>query len=401
MFNRNADRPFRLDARFIKNLTAIDAPQQRYSDGPGAYGLSLLVRRASWGGLTKTFSQRVRVNGKLTNIGLGPWPLVTLEEAREAGARQRLAPSGKASTCSRTGARSSPARRRSGTWSSGQSRPTRRAGRTPARSRRGAGRSRDYVFPTLGDKRADAVTTADVLGVVLPLWHDKRSTANKVASFLSRTFAYAIVEGVRADNPADGKTLSSALPRTASTVEHFKALRWQDVDAALTAVSRSTSGETAKLAVEWVAVTACRSGEARGATWAEIDGNEWTIPAARMKAARPHRVPLSAAALDVLRRAHAFKTGEDGLLFPSARNGAPLADRTLARIFHDLGHRRDDSRLAVELPRLVRRAGRRPCRCGDGARAQRRDGDGAGLPALRPRRAAARGHAALGRRCPA
>ena len=336
MFNRNADRPFRLDTRFIKSPTAIDAPQQRYSDGPGAYGLSLLVRRTTWGGFSKTFSQRVRINGKVTNVGLGSWPIVTLEEAREQCLDNvRAVRHGVDLLADRRKVVSrAPTLRDMVERTIAANAPGWKNARTVETWRRTL---RDYVFPTLGDKRADAITTADVLGVVLPLWHDKRSTANKVASFLSRTFAFAIVEGVRADNPADGKTLSSALPRTASTVEHYKALRWQDVDAALTAVSRSTSGETAKLAVEWVAVTACRSGEARGATWAEIDGNEWTIPAARMTAARPHRVPLSDAALDVLRRAQALKTGENGLLFPSARNGAPLADRTLARIFHDLG----------------------------------------------------------------
>ena len=224
MFNRNADRPFRLDTRFIKNLTAIDAPQQRYSDGPGAYGLSLLVRRASWGGLTKTFSQRVRVNGKLTNIGLGPWPVVTLEEAREQALDNvRAVRQGVDLLADRRKVVSrAPTLRDIVERTIAANAPGWKNARTVETWRRTL---RDYVFPTLGDKRADAITTADVLGVVLPLWHDKRSTANKVASFLSRTFAFAIVEGVRADNPADGKTLSSALPRTASTVEHYKALR--------------------------------------------------------------------------------------------------------------------------------------------------------------------------------
>ena len=96
---------------------------------------------------------------------------------------------------------------------------------------------------------------------------------------------------------------------------------------------------SARACLRFVVLTACRSGEARLATWGEIDldAGEWRIPAARMKTGVEHRVPLSGAALAVLESVQPLRDRFD-LLFPSpSRPGKPLSDMTLTKVLRDTG----------------------------------------------------------------
>ena len=120
---------------------------------------------------------------------------------------------------------------------------------------------------------------------------------------------------------------------------YFRALPYGEVSGALERVEASGASAAAKLCFRFLILTAARSGEARGATWAEIDLDalEWRIPAERMKGGREHRVPLSDAARDVLARAWLLEDGS-GLVFPSpSRAGRPLSDMTLMKILRDRG----------------------------------------------------------------
>ena len=326
------DRPFRLDTSFVKNVTETG----RYSDGPGAYGLSLLVRATAWGGLTRRFQQRVTIDGRRTNLALGSFPLVTLAQARELAFDNARSLS-KGATLPVQGERqreAAPAptfREVSEMFVAANADAWRRAKTlTDWRSRLEA-----YALPALGGLPVDMVTTADVLDVLTPHWTAKHATMGKVAQALSSVFAFGIARGLCSVDPANGKVLASALPRVGKVATHFEALPHEAVLDALLAVQQADTSDAVKLCFEWTALTACRSGEARGATWAEIDGNEWTIPAARMKQARPHRVPLSREALDVLRRAERIRDGS-GLLFPSTQGGQ-IHGSTLTRALRNLG----------------------------------------------------------------
>ena len=120
---------------------------------------------------------------------------------------------------------------------------------------------------------------------------------------------------------------------------HFRALPSQEVAAALETVDGSKASKAAKLCLRFLILTAARSGEARGATWAEVDfeATEWRIPGERMKGGREHRVPLSDAAVAVLERARGLDDGS-GLVFPSPlRPGRPLSPMTLTKILRDRG----------------------------------------------------------------
>ena len=136
-----------------------------------------------------------------------------------------------------------------------------------------------------------------------------------------------------------GEGIDGALPRMPAVKQHFRALPYQEVAAALKAVEESRASKAGKLCLRFLILTAARSGEARGATWAEIDLDalEWRIPGKRMKEGREHRVPLSDTARDVLARAWLMEDGS-GLIFPSPmRSGRPLSNMAPTKILRDRG----------------------------------------------------------------
>ncbi len=142
--------------------------------------------------------------------------------------------------------------------------------------------------------------------------------------------------GYRPDNPA-GDALGQALGRQQAVVQHMRALPHGAVADALATVRASSARPVVKLIFEFVVLTAARSGEVRLATWDEMDRDAgvWTIPAARMKAKRDHRVPLSGRALAILHDVQRLSDGT-GLVFRSLR-GRPLSDMTLSKLIKELG----------------------------------------------------------------
>ena len=180
-----------------------------------------------------------------------------------------------------------------------------------------------YALPRLGTMRVDAVTTADVMAVLLPIWSTKRETARRLRHHIGAVMKWAVAQGYRVDNPA-GDAISGALPRTGVRIEHRKALPYAEVGAALELVRGSGTYQGLVLAFEFLVLTATRSGEVRGARWAEVDMDAavWTVPSECMKAGREHRVPLSDRALAVLEEARQLADGA-GLVFPSATGRIP------------------------------------------------------------------------------
>ncbi len=186
-----------------------------------------------------------------------------------------------------------------------------------------------------------AVDTAAVLDVLRPIWAVKPETASRVRQRVEAVLDYATAAGARAgDNPARWRGhLENLLPKPGKVraVEHHAALPWQDAPAFMAALARREG--VAARALAFAILTAARSGEVRGLAWAEVDLETavWTVPAARIKAGKEHRVPLTPAALALLPT-----LGEPGaLVFPSpAKVGSPLSDMTLAAVLKRMG--RDD-----------------------------------------------------------
>ena len=321
-------RPKRLSATFV---STVNVPG-RYGDGRGGHGLSLLVKPATHGGFSKSWAQRIRLDGKAANVGLGAYPIVTLARARQkALANARIVSeghdprdqAGRAPTFEQ--AVETVIEIHAENWKDG--------GKSAAQWRASL---RDYAVPKIGSKRVDRMTTADVMEVLLPIWSTKRETARRVRQRIGAVMKWAVAQGYREDNPA-GDAISAALPKNSVRRQHQKALPHAQVGEALARVRASRAHRTTALAFEFLVLTACRSGEVRGARWDEVDeaAATWTVPPARMKAKLEHRVPLSGRAVAVLDEAREI-ADRSGLVFPSPA-GRVLSDSTLSKLLRELG----------------------------------------------------------------
>jgi integrase len=187
----------------------------------------------------------------------------------------------------------------------------------------------DYCKAIRG-KPVSKLTTEDALHVLKPLWQTRPETANRLRGRCERVWDYAKARGHCAgENPLRWRGhLDALLPKRARlTRGHHKAMPCADVPA-FVARLRAMDG-MAPRALEFVILTAARSGEALGARWSEIDlaAKLWTVPAERMKAGKEHRVPLSDRAMAILEEMHQARVSE--FVFPGLKRGAPLSNMAL------------------------------------------------------------------------
>ena len=191
-----------------------------------------------------------------------------------------------------------------------------------------------YAFPRIGGRPVSEVNTADVLEILTPIWHVKAETARAVRQRIRSVIEWAIALDMRNDNPCD-RVLPVLGPQN-DIVTHRQALPHRDVAAAIETVRAGSAQPAVKLAFEFLVLTATRSGEVRGAQWAEIDTTDhvWTLSAQRMKAKREHRVPLCGRALEVLDAARTLGDGNPHV-FPM-RSGRPISASTLLKTLNDL-----------------------------------------------------------------
>ena len=281
-----------------KGITQISEPG-RYGDGHGLY---LVVSPAG----TKSWVQRVQIDGKRTDKGLGGTAKVSLASARKTVAATRAAiQNGK--NPFEAGHVPAPAKETPaiptfevaaeavsdlnvGEWGEGT-------------AKRWLRRLELHTFPTLKDLPIDEFTYNDIAELLNPLRAENHETARKVRQALTMVFDWAKVKGHRVDNPADS-ALNSILRKVKHVPEHHKALHYTEVAAAIRRVQFGYALRVTGLAFEFLILTAARTSEIRGMVWAEVDLENaiWEIPADRMKAKRSHRVPLSNQAMVILRQ---------------------------------------------------------------------------------------------------
>lgn len=202
-----------------------------------------------------------------------------------------------------------------------------------------------YVYPVFGGLSVQAIDVGLVLKSIEPIWNQKPETASRVRGRIESVLDWAGSRGYRTgENPARWRGhLENLLPKKQKVrqVEHHAALPFGEIAGFLAAL-RQQHGRAAR-ALEFAILTAARTSEVLGATWGEIDllARTWTIPAARMKAGREHRVPLSDAAVAVLRgqrpadNFHDFAI--DGLIFPGAKPGRPLSNMAFLMLLRRMG----------------------------------------------------------------
>jgi len=327
----------RLTARQVQTLTAPGL----YADGDGLYLRISPANTCGW-------IYRYQIDGRRRDMGLGRVSNVSLAEARDlADAARRQAREGRDPIAARDAAHAESVAVAQAT----AARPdhtvhaaaealmaVRRPGWRGHKSEQAwTATLESYVYPVIGEMDVADVTTDDVLRVLSPIWPEIPETASRVRGRLEAILDYARIRGWRAgsDNPARWKGHLDHLlsrPRDLAPVVHHRAVPWRDMPAVWVQV-RAADGLGSR-ALELVILTACRVGEVRGARWDEIDWSArlWTIPAARMKAQREHRVPLSGPAMDLLNRmwARRIDSGPSAdLVFPGQRRGRPISDMTL------------------------------------------------------------------------
>lgn len=317
---------------------ALTAAQVRAALAPGKYhdggGLGLYLRVEPNG--SRFWVQRLTIQGKRRELGLGSPPTVTLAEAREiATGNRKTAKAGGDPLRAKREAAAVMTFEEAAKKVHALHLPTWRNVKHGAQF---IATLETYAFPRLGRMKVADISTADVLAVLTPIWTKKAETARRVRQRIGTVMKWAVAQGWRQDNPAEA--ISEALPKFERQKAQRKALPYSEVNACLQAVLASGAGLSTKLALEFLVLTATRSGEVRGALPEEIDwqakgGPIWNIPASRMKAKRPHSVPLVARAVEIAKQAVALG---GPFLFPGTVKGKSLSDATLLKLVREQGY---------------------------------------------------------------
>ena len=296
---------------------------------PGIFRCDTTLYIRIFPGGSRSFVQKLTLrSGRRIEIGLGGFPLRSLVEAKEiAFQNRRVARDGgnplalKRAATEKT---NMPTFRQCAEKWFGEN----EAGWDPMSSKRIWARLAAYAFDGIGDRPVDAIDQSDILKILVPIFAEKFETGKQLRQRIGAIMKWSMSHGYRADNPA-GDVIAAALPK-ASKTKHHTAIKASELVEALDAIDATAAYDGAKLAIRFIALTAVRSNEALRATWDEFDlvARTWTIPGGRMKMNVAHRVPLSDAALAVLREAR--KLGDGNLVFPRRRGGY-VDDRQLRR----------------------------------------------------------------------
>ncbi|MGB3844489.1 MAG: integrase arm-type DNA-binding domain-containing protein [Sphingopyxis sp.] len=307
-------------------LAVKNAKPGRHADGGG---LHLLVKPTG----ARSWVYRFMLNGKSRDVGLGAAGQggMSLADARDKAAALRLKV--------KTGIDPLDERDREAAQALAEAQAAKMAGttfkdvatayiaaneeswRNPKHRQQWRNTLDSYVYPVIGDLPVAEVETAHVLKILEPIWRTKAETAARIRGRIETVLDSAKARGYRqGENPARWRGhLAQILPaRTRLSRGHHKAIAYEQIPVFVRALHKREA--VAALALEFTILTAARSGEVVGATWAEVDLGKaiWTIPADRMKAAKEHRVPLSPRAVGIL---ESLQPLSSEYLFPGAKGG--------------------------------------------------------------------------------
>ena len=315
------------------------SPRKLASAAPGKYedggGLRLVVSDAG----ARKWVLRFSIKGKRREMGLGSYPDVGLADVRlKASACRQQAAAGidpiearhvepeAIPTFTACAARFIRAHRRG--WKNAK------------HARQWVSTMKTYVKPSMGSKPVDAIVTEDVLEILSPIWTTKTETAKRIQGRIENILDFAAAHKYRdALNPARWRGhLDMLLPKPSrvKTVNHHPAMPYTEVSSFM--VELSENGSVSALALRFLILTATRTSEVLQARWSEIDleAQVWTIPAARMKAKREHRVPLPDVAIANLNALP--RIDGNPYLFPGGSYGRPLSNMALLQLMRGLGY---------------------------------------------------------------
>ena len=311
----------------VKNKLTVRTVASKKAQGYYADGGNLYLRISA--GLTKTWAFIYAKNGKRTEMGLGSIENVTLEEARIKAddlrkqlandidpleertkqANERKLQKAKIMTFQQCAEAYIDAHKTG--W------------KNPKHIQQWQNTLTQYAFPVFGDFDVKTIDTALIIKCLSPIWETKNETAGRVRGRIESVLDWATVSKLRTgDNPAKWRGHLDKLlakPSNIQKVKHHEALPYFEINAFMGQLPQQ-DGIAAKC-LEFTILTAARTGESIGATWAEIDLNAktWTIPADRMKAKKDHTVPLSGDALAIVNEMAAIRFND--YVFPSNKKG--------------------------------------------------------------------------------
>ena len=329
-----------LTALAIKNLKHSQKKQypEKHAVG-GVSGLLIQVTEKN----SKSWLLRTTIAGKRRLIGLGPYPEISLKDAREYAAQQKQKiREGIDPVDERKKAKAAlKAEKLRGTTFNTvlqEYLDNKLSDKGEKSQRQWRSTLNTYAVPVIGELLVDDIDVHHILRILEPIWNTKTETASRLRGRIEAVITYATVKGYRAsnDNPARwAGHLKEILPMPSKiqNTKHMPAIAFKRIPQWF-AYLQNRQGMSAR-ALEFLALTAVRSGEVRGATWSEINTDEklWVIPAERMKMRREFRIPLSPQALEILDKLPHFKDSE--YIFPAPKGGM-LSDMALSSVMRKM-----------------------------------------------------------------
>lgn len=332
-------------ARIVGRFTALQVTRATkpgmYPDGGGLY---LQVTSAG----AKSWIYRFSLRGKAREMGLGPLAAVSLLDARiKAGECRRMRHEGidpiDARRAARDqekleGAKALPFKQAAAAYIAAH-----RAGwRNDKHAAQWESTLATYADPFIGSLPVHAIDTTLVMKVIEPLWTTKPETAGRLRGRIEVVLDWATVRGYRrGENPARWRGhLDKLLPARSKvrSVVHHAALPYVELPEFIAAL-RTQDGIAAR-ALEFTILTAARTGEAIGTTWGEIDlaDRVWTISAARMKAGKEHRVPLTRSVLSILEKIRRVAESAEVFVFPGGKHESALSNMAMTSLLRRMGY---------------------------------------------------------------
>ncbi|MBV6448355.1 integrase arm-type DNA-binding domain-containing protein [Nitrosomonas sp.] len=317
--------------REVKKLKAVQInslPPGTHSDGD-----NLLLRVRDSGSRSWVF--RYKQNGRAIELGLGSTTDRTLAEAREISTNMRRAIANGQSP--KEVLRIEKPSKTFADYALECIEHKKNGWRNSKHESQWRNTLMQYAFPFIGDKSITDIGVNDVKAVLSPIWKDKTETASRVRQRIEVVLDYAFLhENIDKSNPARWKGCLDHVfpaPKKVTPVVHFNAIPYADIFKVMELLRNKNS--MSAYCVRWIVLTACRSSEARGMTWDEIDmtAKTWTIPSNRMKSGREHRVPLIRESLEILTLLEKLKSANDNLVF-----GRKLSDVAVSKMLKSVSY---------------------------------------------------------------
>ena len=322
-----------LNFKYVENLKKPG----RYTDAL-VRGLHLWVKP----NLNKYWIFRYSQNGKQQNLSLGPYPLISIAEARILAQQAR----------DKVRAGINPIKVRQDEKNAMKSQTKSKAlfrdfatecvntKRLEWKNEKHAAQwmytLTEFAFPVIGDKALDEIEMEDILKILTPIWTSTTETASRLRGRLEWILAAATTKKLRSGpNPATWKNYLQTIlpaPKKVTSVIHHKAMHYAEIPQFIQRLRGADS--MAAIALEFTILNGSRSGEVFGGLKSEVQDGLWVIPASRMKAKKEHRVPLCQRSLDLITIASAIDPGSKFLF---SRNGKALSNMSMSMVLRRMG----------------------------------------------------------------